>query len=107
MSIATKFDELIKKREKIVGDVDFDNDPVILDMIALMTNDIKQTIHFLDTDCTEDEFIWLSEIFDEIAEKTKSKEFIEALRRVATKYPEAVKKYNIKYFIDTASEYVE
>ena len=49
----------------------------------------------------------MSEIFDEIAERTKSREFIEALRRTAQKYPKAAKDYNIDYFIDSAEEYIE
>ena len=33
----------------------------------------EETITFLDKECSEEQFIWMSEIFDEIAERTKSK----------------------------------
>ena len=49
----------------------------------------------------------MSEIFVEIAERTKSKEFINALRRAVLKFPEASMEYNIQYFIDSAKEYIE
>ena len=107
MSISEEFNALILRRKSIEGDIDYENDRIIQDAILLMTKDITATIDFLDNDCTEEQFVWFSEIFDEVAEKSKSSEFISALRRAAKHYPEAVEKYNIRYFIDSAAEYVE
>jgi hypothetical protein len=107
MSIGEEFSTLILRRKSIEGDIDYENDQIIQDVIQLMTRDITATINFLDNDCTEEQFVWFSEIFDEVAEKSKSSEFIAALRRTAERYPEAVEKYNIRYFIDSAAEYVE
>ena len=50
---------------------------------------------------------WLSEVFDEIIAKTKSSELIKSLRMVAQKYPEAVRKYHIDFFIDSAADDLE
>jgi len=107
MSISEEFSTLILRRKSIEGDVDYENDKIIKDIIQLMTRDISATIEFLDNDCTEEQFVWFSEIFDEVAEKSRSNEFIAAIRRVAERYPEAVEKYNILYFIESAAEYVE
>ena len=107
MLIGEKYSALIAQREKIDGDIDYDSNPVIKEMIDLLAEDVNATISFLDNECSESQFIWMSEIFDEIAEKTKSKDFIEALRRVAKKNPEAVEKYNLEYFIDSAEEYIK
>ena len=107
MHIGEKYKALIDERDKIEGDIDYDNNPTIKEMIDLLTNDIEETISFLDSECTEEQFIWMSEIFDEIAERTKSKEFISALRRAALRYPEASTEYSIQYFIDSAEEYLE
>lgn len=76
-------------------------------LIALITEDIDKSIEFLDNDCTADQFSWLSEVFDEIAEITKSQAFIEALKRLAIKYPEETKEYNIESFIESAECIVE
>ena len=105
MAISEEFNALILRRKSIEGDIDYDNDQIIQDTIQLMTRDISATIDFLENDCTEEQFIWFSEIFDEVAEKSKSGEFIAVLRRVAERFPQAVKKYNIDYFIDSAAEY--
>ena len=107
MSISEEFSTLILRRKSIEGDVDYENDQIIQDIIQLMTRDISATIEFLDNDCTEEQFVWFSEIFDEVAEKSRSNEFIAAIRRAAERYPEAVEKYNILYFIESAAEYVE
>ena len=78
MSIFKKYEELISQRKKMEGDIDYERD-----------------------------LIWLSEVFDEIAQRTGSKALIDALMRVSKKYPEATEKYNINYFINSAAEYTD
>ncbi len=70
--------------------------------VNILSEDIQQTIAFLDNDCTADEFSWLSEIFDRVAEKTKSRDFIECLYRVSRKFPEECSTYNVLEFIKGA-----
>ena len=106
MSIKDEYQKLIEERKKIVEIVDW-NEPVIKKMIALFTKDINETIKFVLEDCSEDQFSWLSEIFDQIVQKTKSKEFIEALRKIALKYPEETEDYNIIFFIDFAESFLD
>ena len=106
MNISEEFSAIILRRKSIEGDVDYENDQIIQDAIKLMTRDITATIDFLDNDCTEEQFVWFSEIFDEVAETSKSPDFIDALRRTAQRFPEAVRQYNINYFIDSAAEYI-
>lgn len=107
MSISNEFDKLIKEREAIEYIADWEHEPVIQKMVKLFTSDMQETIKFLDHDCTEEQFSWLSEIFDDITKVAQSKEFIAALRRVAKKFPNAVNKYNLIYFIDAAEELLE
>lgn len=107
MNISKDFTELIEKRKEYKGDVDYENNPVIKAMVQLFTQNIEETIEFLNEDCSAEQLIWLSEIMDEIAAKTKSRAFIEACYRLAERYPSAAQKYNIKFFIDSAAEYTE
>lgn len=107
MNISKEFKNLVDKRKAYEGDIDYDSNPIIAEMIQLFTRDINKTIEFLDNECSEEQLIWFSEIFDEVSESTKSKEFIEALYRAAGRYPDAVKRYNIGFFIDSAAEYIE
>lgn len=58
-------------------------------MSAILSKNTSETIRFFNTECTDEEFFWLSEIFEEVAEKTQSKELVQALRdRLAKVTPE-------------------
>ena len=70
--------------------------------IALLTADMNETLRYLEDECTGDDFGWISEVFDDVAEITQSRRFIEALRKLAIKYPKETKDYNIIPFIDSA-----
>ena len=107
MNIREEFEKLVEQRKMFMGDIDYNTNPIILEMVKLMTQDIPTTINFLKNDCTEEQFIWLSEIFDEIIAQTKSTELVETLLKICDKFPEADKQYNIHYFIESAAEYIE
>ncbi len=70
----------------------------------ILSRNISDTIDFLENECTADEFSWLSEIFDDVAERTQSREFVDCLYRIADKYSEESAKYhiveNLKYAED-------
>lgn len=72
-------------------------------LTEILSENVDDTIAFLENDCTADEFSWLSEVFDDVAEKTQSKAFVDCLYRVAKKYPEECK----KYYIDRVLMYAE
>ena len=65
--------------------------------------DAESTIAFLEHECSEELFIWLGEIADDIS---KSSESIEALWELCKKYPEVSGKYNIPYFSDSVAKYL-
>lgn len=75
--------------------------------IAILSRNINDTIKFLETDCTADEFSWLSEVFEQIAKKTQSRAFVDCLYRVAKKYPDICKEYHIDFEIQCADGAVE
>lgn len=95
------FKAVIQKRASIDDENYFEVEKCWKEMILAFSEDIDKTVLFLDF-CTADEFSWLSEIFEGIALKTHSKEFIAALRKTAEKYPEETKQYNIYDFIESA-----
>ena len=68
--------------------------------IDIICEDINDTIRYLDEECTADGFSWISEVMEDVAERTQSLEFVETLYKIAEKYPEETKKYNIMSFVD-------
>lgn len=62
-----------------------------------LSENTSETIRFFNTECTDEEFYWLSEVFEEVVEKTQSKELIQALRsRLAKVTPENYDRQHFK-----------
>ena len=74
--------------------------------ISLLTADMDETIRFMDTECTADEYAWISEVFEDVAEITQSGRFIEAIHRLADKYPEVTEEYKLFTFIEGAEDMI-
>lgn len=96
-----EFREIIKKRSSIDDEWYTEIEKCWEEMAELFSEDINKTIKFLNV-CTADEFSWISEIIENVAKKTHSKEFVAVLRKTADKYPEETKQYNIVDFIESA-----
>ncbi|MBQ7529859.1 hypothetical protein IJT10_08200 [bacterium] len=72
--------------------------------INILSRNIEDTINFLENECTADEFSWLSEVFDDVAQKTQSRKFVSCLNKIANKFSEECKKYRIDRAIQYAEE---
>ena len=75
--------------------------------IETLSLNVEETIDFIKSRCTADEFVWLSEVFEEVAEKTQSYNFINCLYDAAKKYPAETKEFNIISFIDSAKAMIQ
>ena len=106
MSIKDEYPEIIKRRIKDDGLDDtpdyYETSPTINAEIDLLARNLQETVDFLDNDCTGEQLVWLSEVFEEISAKLQSWDFIDALNRCVAKYPEECKVYNIKECIEYA-----
>lgn len=70
--------------------------------IEILSRNIDDTIAFLENDCTADEFSWLSEVFDDVAEKTQSRAFVDCLYKVSKKFPDECTEYHIDRVLEFA-----
>lgn len=68
--------------------------------IEILSEDIPSTIKFLKTECTADEYSWISEVIDDVVDSVPSKELIQCYKDLMKKFPEECKKYNIKGAIE-------
>lgn len=96
-----EFRNIIKKRASIDNEWYTEIEKCWKEMTDIFSADIRETIQFFDA-CTADEFVLMSEVVEDIAQRTHSKEFVIALRKTADKYPEETKQYNIVDFIESA-----
>ncbi|MBQ8023552.1 MAG: hypothetical protein IJ254_04725 [Succinivibrio sp.] len=103
--------EFLKQR-KIEDETDVSDCPGYWDESAKkiylkIDSDIDNLIQFMDKDCTEEEFLFISEISPELAEMSKSKEYVACMRRLAEKYPKITKKYNLLLDIEDSEAALE
>ena len=82
--IADEIRAALKERLRIMEETD-DNwdygiDKCCKKEVKILSEDISETIRFFTDECTNEEFFWLSEVFSDVAEKTKSSEFVQCLR---------------------------
>ncbi len=102
--IDNRIRELLKERKSIHSE-DYDRiEKCCVQEIELLSENLKDTIDFISNRCTGDEFVWLSEVFEEVQEKTQSDALRECLYATAEKYPKETKEYSILEFISDPEE---
>ena len=108
MSIKEEYAEIVKllaeEEKKCLPELPdyWETSPAINAEIALFARNLQETVQFLDNDCTAEQLVWISEVFEEISAKLQSWEFIDALKRAADRFPEECKIYNIRECISFA-----
>ena len=85
-----KFKEVIKTRNETDDEYDYGVE---------MCN--KEEIQILA------EFVWISEIIDDLAEKTRSRELVECYKDLMNKYPKETKEYYIGFCVECAEDFLE
>lgn len=105
------FSEIIKQREYVeeisYGEWADGIEVCCKQEISILSEDIPGTIAFLKTKCTASEFSWISEVIDDLAAYTQSRELIETYKSLMTKFPEECRTYNIAEIIQFAEEALE
>lgn len=48
--------------------------------IKQFTANIQESIRFIESECTDEELYWLSEVFEDIVDRTRSVEFVHCLQ---------------------------
>ena len=103
-----KYQELVN--ERVNTDWEYKIDKICEDLITMITEDdcaFNDFIEYMQNDMTAEEYIYLSEISDEISQIKPSHKFVEAYKRLALKYPKETKDYQIMSFIEVAEAWTE
>ena len=69
--------------------------------------DLPATIRFILSDCSDEEFQWLSEVFDDIMEKTRSLDFLNCIRQRVRMVKDDERRTELQEDIKTAAEYID
>lgn len=103
-----KYQELVN--ERVNTDWEYKIDKICEDLITMITEDdcaFNDFIEYMQNDMTAEEYIYLSEISDEISQIKPSHKFVEAYRGLTLKYPKETKDYQIMSFIEVAEAWAE
>ena len=103
-----KFREVLKKLDETEIEYDYGIEMCWKGEVEILSEDIPSTIEYLQNQCTEDEFFWISEIIDDLAAKTQSRKIVECYKNLGKKYPDVAKTFNfascVKYAEATLGE---
>ena len=75
--------------------------------IKQFTLDVDTSIQFIKEECSDEEFWWLGEIFDDLMEATRSVELLNVIRERVKLVSNAEWRKDILEDIRTASDYIE
>ncbi|EFU78132.1 hypothetical protein [Lactobacillus iners] len=89
-----KIREVIRRRNETHDEYDYGVEMCDKEEIQILSEDIPSTINYLQNQCTADEFFWISEIIDDLAAETQSREIVECYKNLGKKYPDMAKTFN-------------
>lgn len=100
------FKEVIKRRvyaeEISCGEWDEEIEKCWKIETDILSEDIPGTIEYLQNECTDDEYSWISEVLQEVVLKTMSSELVECYKSLMAKFPEECETYNIGGVVEIA-----
>lgn len=94
--------EIIAERDKTDDEWDYGVEKCWKELTKVLSEDIVSTINYIDTDCSENEYCWMSEVFDDVARETQSQEFVDCLIKYADNHPKVHEDCNIRGSIEFA-----
>ncbi len=104
--IQDKLQEIIQKLYRLDPEDAYGIEQCWKEEVELLGKDINATINFLDHKCTGEQFVWISEIFDDLVEKSQSKALIECFYRNAKRFPKETERYYLMRHIKMAEEFL-
>ena len=102
-----KFREVLKELNETEIEYDYGIEMCWKEEVEILSEDIPSTVEYLKNECTADEFVWISEIIDDLAEKTRSRELVECYKSLMGKFPEESKRYHVDFCIECAEYFLE
>ena len=102
-----RFKEVIQKRINTVDEYYVGVEECWKEEIEILSEDVPSTVTYLKNECTEEEFAHISDIIDDLAVKTRSREIVEAYKNLGKKYPDMAKTFNFEFCASYAEEALE
>ena len=95
--------KLLKERLALHPNDDIGIEENWTEQANLLSSDIGNTIYFILNDITDDQFVWMSEVFEEVAEQSQSQAFVDAIRERALRIESKADKEDVLSEVEYAS----
>lgn len=102
-----KFKKCITKRINTDDDDDIGVDKCHQEIADVIAEDMPGMIRYLYDGCTLEEYLWMSECYEDIVVRAPDMGFVDGLRYLARKYPKETKEYSVEFFLNSAQYLIE
>lgn len=86
---------------------DYNEESVWEAEVEAICSDLPAAIGFILCDCTDEQFLWLSEVFDDVMERTMSPDFLTCLLKRAWEIEDGDRRTEMLEDIRTAQAYID
>ncbi len=101
--LLTEYPRLVEEQKKVSPELpEWDETPPFVEAIQLLSQNLSDTVKFIENDCTPEQLVWMSVIASSVAKNLKNKDFTDAMRKAATKFSDKIEGYNVIECIDEA-----
>ncbi|EGO9466059.1 hypothetical protein E7T04_12020 [Enterococcus faecalis] len=101
MNISNQIKENLEERRKINEEDDFGLEKSWASLTNILSKSEDETINYL-KNCSKEDVLLISSVFDDVSEKLQSRKFISCLRELDKKYSDL----KLTFFIDDAESYI-
>lgn len=96
--------DAIAERKKTDDEWEYGCDRCRTNLLKALTQNREGTELFLLKECSAEELVWISEIFDELVEHFADRHFVDTLRRSIARYPREDSRFNLSAVLDGAEK---
>ena len=75
--------------------------------VDAIVSDLETAMSFIRNECSDEELYWLSEVFDDVMEKTRNPEFLNCIRQRVQTVKDDSRRAELLEDIQTAAEYID
>ncbi|EAE1303243.1 hypothetical protein G7175_000935 [Listeria monocytogenes] len=102
MNISNQIKGNLEQRRSINEEDDFGLERNWAELTNILSMNEDETINYL-KNCSKEDVLLISSVFDDVSEKIQSRKFISCLRELDKKFPDL----KLTFFIDDAEGYIE
>lgn len=102
-----EYPKLVEAQKQINPELpDWDKTPPFIEAIKVLSQNLRETVEFIEQDCTPEQLVWMSVIALDVAANLKNKSFTDAMRKASVRFAEQIAGYNVNECIDEAEELI-